>query len=89
MKTEAKLSRPWTRAIFQYPQKPSSAQGWRVQGECHSAGWQPVWGKDINMKVTGGPALASLASYLLGKDQQNLLPSMLYPRNFLSTEIEE
>lgn len=41
-------------AIFQYPQKSSSAQGWQGKGECHSAGWRPVWGKDISMKVADG-----------------------------------
>ena len=40
---EAKLYRPWTRAVFQYPQKSSSAQGWQVKGGCHSVGWQPTW----------------------------------------------
>ena len=58
---EAKLSRPWTRAVFQYPQKSSSAQGWQVQGGCHSAGWQPTRGKEGNMKVASGPSLASLS----------------------------
>ena len=82
---EAKLSRPWTRAVFQYPQKSSSAQGWQVQGGCHSAGWQPIRGKESNMKVAGGPSLSSLSLSIHAPNKH--LPFMERLKDTVATQL--